>query len=242
MTTSIFKGVYWNKTMSGWTAQYKSNTKTYYVGTFKSEKKAATMHNIHIALSNNIPENKKNDFYNKLGRPTTEEIEQYLNQQKHKINRNSSKKHASIYIGVSWNTQKQKWNCSIMKNKKHTYLGRFNTAEEAAEVYNKAAKLLTDKQLNVITTKNTYYPDNICDVKRMRADETYDSLRFSTKSVEMIDMLALNEDEILWSKELNQEILNNLECELNVNQESDDKFLQDIERIANNRKLNIYFL
>jgi len=42
--------------------------------------------------------------------------------------------------GVSWNTRSRKWHAQIKLFGKQTYLGRFDTKEEAAAVYAEAAK------------------------------------------------------------------------------------------------------
>lgn len=46
----------------------------------------------------------------------------------------------SGYRGVSKNNRSGKWHAQIKINGKQTYLGRFNTPEEAARRYNEAAK------------------------------------------------------------------------------------------------------
>lgn len=46
----------------------------------------------------------------------------------------------SGYKGVFWNSQKRKWHAKICKNKVHHDLGRFDSPEDAAHAYNKAAK------------------------------------------------------------------------------------------------------
>ena len=44
---------------------------------------------------------------------------------------------SSKFKGVTWFKRDKKWQSQITKDKKYYYLGRFNTEEEAAEVYNK---------------------------------------------------------------------------------------------------------
>lgn len=57
------------------------------------------------------------------------------NQQNHKLQKNST----SGYKGVNFHKQNNIWRAQIRIDRKHTHLGCFNTKEEAAIAYNKAA-------------------------------------------------------------------------------------------------------
>ena len=57
-------------------------------------------------------------------------------------NRTKLSSNTSGYKGVYFNKIRQKWQASIMINKKQITLGRFNNKEMAAKVYDKAAKEL----------------------------------------------------------------------------------------------------
>jgi hypothetical protein len=49
------------------------------------------------------------------------------------------KRNTSGYKGVSWDKNRKKWTAYIHKNNKQIYLGRYQTKEQAAEIYNEAA-------------------------------------------------------------------------------------------------------
>ena len=51
------------------------------------------------------------------------------------------RKCSSKYKGVCWDKSKKKWQVMISINKKHTFIGRFETEKEAAIEYNKQAKI-----------------------------------------------------------------------------------------------------
>jgi hypothetical protein len=54
-------------------------------------------------------------------------------------NRPKPRNNTSGYKGVSWNTRYQKWEAKIMHERKHIWLGWFDTAEEASQMYADAA-------------------------------------------------------------------------------------------------------
>jgi len=58
----------------------------------------------------------------------------------------------SGYRGVSWNTKRKEWHCTIMYRKKHYFIGWFKDKHEAAKRYNQKALSLYGEfaKLNVI--------------------------------------------------------------------------------------------
>jgi len=57
-------------------------------------------------------------------------------------NKTATNKNTTGYKGVSFDKQVKKWKASICHNRKQINLGRYETAQEAAEAYIKAAKEL----------------------------------------------------------------------------------------------------
>lgn len=68
------------------------------------------------------------------------------------MNKKSAKNSSSIYKGVTWDKQHQKWRTQIVFNNKHYNLGRFINEKDAAITYNeKAIELFGEfANLNII--------------------------------------------------------------------------------------------
>src|SRR3990167_473031 len=56
-------------------------------------------------------------------------------------NRAQQKNNTSGYKGVSWNKERRKWDAKIKVGKKHVFIGRFKTKEEAARAYDQVAMI-----------------------------------------------------------------------------------------------------
>ena len=57
-------------------------------------------------------------------------------------NQIKNKNTSSIYKGVSWNRNKQRWECYINKNHKRVHIGKFKSEIEAAIKWDEQAKIL----------------------------------------------------------------------------------------------------
>lgn len=90
-----------------------------------------------------------------LAAPQGREVDHWdgdgLNNQRHNLRlatqhenqrnrKNPNSNNTSGYKGVSWHKKDEKWVAQIIADGKHLNLGRFNTPEDAARAYDKAAR------------------------------------------------------------------------------------------------------
>jgi len=77
-------------------------------------------------------------------------------QQQNLCNKTMQSNNTSGFKGVTWDKQTHRWMAQISVNRKHIKLGRFDSLEEAAEVYNSAAILYFGEFAKV---NEIVYPD-----------------------------------------------------------------------------------
>lgn len=149
--SSKHKGVSWYKQRKVWVARIKKDGKTYHLGQYINEERAAFVYNEaakrlygEFAYLNEIEQTYKE--------MTEKELKELFNYK----DRCSSK-----HKGVSWNKIHKKWQVSIQKDGKHYYLGYFHNEEEAAHAYNIAAKKLFGEFANLNEIEQKYQNQNL---------------------------------------------------------------------------------
>ena len=85
-----------------------------------------------------------------------------LSQNQH--NRNTQANNTSGYKGVTWNRRDKEWRARIRLNWKSISLGYFSTAEEAARVYDTAARDLHGEFANINFRSNNDDGSKCCNV------------------------------------------------------------------------------
>ena len=116
-TSSVYKGVYYGKKEGKWRSVITKDRKINILGMYKTEVEAAIAYNSKaIELYG--------EFANK-NKISDEDNLKYLESVKQNLIRIENKTRASIYIGVCWNKQTNKWIASIYHKKKY-HIGLFN--------------------------------------------------------------------------------------------------------------------
>lgn len=114
------------------------------------EGKNTRMHRLFLPLSKQVDHINNIRYDNRRGNlRSVTNTQNQMNQLKCKTPK------TSIYKGVSWSKERETWRVYIRANKKSIYLGSYNTEEEAALAYNKAASFFFGEyaRLNVIQTE-----------------------------------------------------------------------------------------
>lgn len=128
-TSSPFKGVSWDNRLKLWSANINANKIRHHLGLFVSEFDAARAYNAAAA-----------QYHGEYARPNiipddATEPTRYRQAVPFPHNRTSK------YRGVSFARDKNRWTAAISVKNKTIHLGHFGTEEEAARVYDTAAKL-----------------------------------------------------------------------------------------------------
>lgn len=99
-----------------------------------------------IYLHREIMNAKKYDYVDHINGNTLDNRKQNLrictNEQNLHNSKKTNKECTSKFKGVCWDKSKKKWLVSITINKKHKFIGRYDSELEAAEIYNKHATLI----------------------------------------------------------------------------------------------------
>lgn len=125
-TTSIFKGVSFNKSKKLWVAYIENNSEHIDIGCFTNEIACANAYN-HYAK-------KLHSEFARINQVPYMDIEEWETYMK-------KKPMTSVYKGIHYETSRNKWIAKIKNQSsgKVEFLGRFNTEEEARLSYDKRA-------------------------------------------------------------------------------------------------------
>ena len=112
------------------------------------------MHRLLLPLSVQVDHINNNRFDNRR-----ENLRSVTNTQNQMNQLKCKTPKTSIYKGVSWHKERGKWRVYIRANKKSISLGSYQTEEEAALIYNKAASFYFGEyaRLNVIQSRQVYH-------------------------------------------------------------------------------------
>lgn len=112
---------------------------TYYVIRHIKKNGKNTMIRMHREIMN-TPKGIDTDHINGHGWDNRVNNLRICTKSQNSANRGKQENNISGFKGVTWNTQKKKWMAQIQANRKYKNLGYFSIKEEAAIVYNEAAK------------------------------------------------------------------------------------------------------
>jgi hypothetical protein len=118
-----------------WFAWWSADTKSFYAMRHPTKSDQLQMHNVILG----IQPGERGDHIN---RNTLDNRRNNLRKATHGQNQHNQRKrcnNSSGYIGVSWDKRKNKWRAYVSLNRKQTFLGYFDSAEQAAHARDDAA-------------------------------------------------------------------------------------------------------
>jgi len=172
--TSQYRGVCFNKGKGKWEASIQETGKRLSLGSFENEEQAARAYDwAAIKLNNenavlNFPLPEYEGELKHLARISTEDLVKELRRQGTGITRGNND-----FRGVQYNEKSGKWQAKIyglLGRKKQTHLGTFDTGEEAAEAYDRAAIILRGRDA-VANFKLDAYGELLAQVERASPEE-----------------------------------------------------------------------
>lgn len=132
-----------------WYAWYNRCTKSFYamrMTTIEGKRKTIGMHRIILGLTDNKVHG---DHINHNTLDNTRNNLRIATSSQNNSNMGSRENSSSKYLGVFWHKLAKKWQAGITKNYKFEYLGLYDNENEAAVVYNNAAKAIHGEFANL---------------------------------------------------------------------------------------------
>jgi hypothetical protein len=123
-----------------WCARKGNKNRTFYAA------RTEVIDGIHVSIQMHrvilgVAADKETDHHNHNGLDNRLSNLRESTEEENRHNQQLNKNNTSGYIGVSWNSRKQKWKSSVPVNRKRIHLGYFDVAEDGARARDKMAKL-----------------------------------------------------------------------------------------------------